>query len=253
MDGDETVLEKLTKEELDRYDRQILIDEIGDKGQEVLKKGKVFISGAGGLGSPIALYLSAAGVGTITIVDHDSVSYSNLNRQVLHWEADIDNRKVLSAKQKLNNLNSHVKVIVHDTALTPDNAAELVAGHDVIIDALDNLEARFTLNQAALGQGIPFIHGAISGFEGRLLTVLPGKSTCLRCLHRGGGETSEKIPVVGVAPGVIGSLQATEAIKLLLNIGKPAVDRMVCYDGLTLEWSEFKVTRNPECDHCGHL
>lgn len=247
------MVEKLTKEELDRYDRQILIDEIGMTGQELLKKGKVFISGAGGLGSPIALYLAAAGVGTITIIDHDCVSQSNLNRQVLHGEGDIGIQKVLSAKNKLDSLNSYTRVNTHDIAITSKNAEGLVAGHDVIIDALDNLEARFILNKAALDQKIPFVHGAVNGFEGRVLTVLPGESTCLRCLHQGSGTATEKIPVIGVAPAVIGAFQATEAIKILLDIGEPAVNRLLVYDGLALKCSEFKVSRNPQCDHCGHL
>ena len=243
----------LSHEEVDRYDRQILIDEIGTAGQERLKNGKVFISGAGGLGSPAAIYLAAAGIGTITIIDHDCVNLSNLNRQILHGDADIGSQKVISAKKKLENINSSIRIETRDDTITETNAPDLIAGHHVIIDALDNLETRFILNKAALDQGVPLVHGAVNGFEGRLLTVMPGDSTCLRCMHQKSIAASEKFPVIGVAPAVIGALQATEAIKILLNIGKLAVNRLVIFDGLTLKWSEFKVSRNPKCDHCGHL
>jgi molybdopterin-synthase adenylyltransferase len=243
----------LSDEELNRYDRQILIDEIGTAGQQKLKKGKVFISGAGGLGSPVALYLAVAGIGTITIIDHDSVNLSNLNRQILHGDADIGAQKVVSAKKKLESINSNISVNIQNVTVTEKNVANLVAGHDVIIDALDNLETRYLLNKAALDQNIPFIHGAVNGFEGRVLTVMPGESTCLRCLYRGPIAAVEKFPVIGVAPAVIGAIQATEAIKIILNIGELLANRLMLYDGLNLKWSEFKVSKNPKCDHCGHL
>ena len=241
----------LSTEELDRYDRQILIDEIGTAGQERLKKGKIFICGAGGLGSPVALYLSAAGVGTITLIDHDRVALSNLNRQILHGETDIGRQKVDSAREKLGKINSHVTINTSTLTLTTENAAALISGHDVVIDALDNLETRYILNQAALKQRIALVHGAVSGFEGRVLTVIPNQSTCLRCLYRGPVTEMAKFPVIGVTPAVIGAVQATEAIKILTGIGKLLTDRLIIYDGLKLSWKEFKVKKNPECDHCG--
>lgn len=241
----------LSAEELDRYDRQVCIAEIGTTGQEKLKKAKICICGAGGLGSPAAIYLVAAGVGTITLVDHDQVALSNLNRQVLHHEADIGRYKVDSAKEKLGNLNSHVTLDTSRLKITEENVVRLIAGHDVIIDALDNLETRYILNQAALDLNIAFIHGAVSGFEGRVMTVIPGQSTCLRCLYRGPVKQPRKIPVIGVTPAVIGAIQATEAIKYITGIGDLLTDRLLIYDGLKLKWSEFKLLKNPSCDHCG--
>ncbi|NCO53002.1 MAG: adenylyltransferase [Deltaproteobacteria bacterium CG_4_8_14_3_um_filter_51_11] len=244
---------KLCAEELERYDRQIYIQDIGPAGQEKLKKAKIFICGVGGLGSPAAIYLAAAGIGEITLVDYDEVVRSNLNRQVLHHEADIGRRKVYSAKEKLSKLNAHVVVTTGCDAVTAQNAKRLVSGHDVIIDALDNPETRYILNKAALDLGIVFIHGAVNGFEGRIMTVIPGKSTCLRCLYRGPVISTPKFPVIGVAPAVIGVLQATEAIKYILGIGELLTDRLLTYDGLKLKWREFKVRKNPKCDHCGRM
>lgn len=240
----------LSAEERSRYDRQIKIGEIGAAGQAKLKQAKICICGAGGLGSPAAIYLAAAGIGTLTIIDHDRVTLSNLNRQILHHETDIGRYKVDSAKGKLSYFNSHVIVNARQINITEENVVGLVSGHDVIIDALDNLETRYTLNKAALVLGIPFIHGAVSGFEGRIMTVIPGRSTCLRCLYRGPVEPPPATPVIGVTPAVIGALQATEAIKTILGIGELLTDRLLIYDGLKLKWSEFKLRKNPNCDHC---
>ena len=240
----------LSPQERSRYERQIRVEEIGPAGQAKLKHAKVCICGAGGLGSPAAIYLAAAGVGTITLVDHDRVSLNNLNRQILHHETDIDRDKVDSAKATLNQLNSNVIINARPTRVTEDNVAALVSGHDVIIDAVDNLETRYTLNKAAIDLNIPFIHGAVSGFEGRIMTVIPGRSTCLRCLYRGPVAASPATPVVGVTPAVIGALQATEAIKSIIGIGELLTDRLLIYDGLRLKWSEFNVRKNPTCDHC---
>jgi len=243
----------LSAPERDRYGRQILIGEIGTDGQEKLKKAKILICGAGGLGSPVALYLTAAGVGTLTLVDHDRVALSNLNRQILHGEADIGRKKVDSARETLGGINSHVAVTANAVTISAQNAEQWVSGHDVIIDALDNPETRYILNQAALNQRIPFVHGAVSGFEGRVLTIIPGRSTCLRCLYRGPVTPVSEFPVIGVTPAVIGAIQATEAIKILLGIGELLTDRLLIYDGLKLTWKEFKVKKNPQCDHCGSL
>lgn len=239
----------LSSREIDRYDRQILIEEIGLPGQERLKRASVVICGAGGLGSPAAYYLTAAGVGRITLVDQDRVALSNLNRQTLHGESDIGVLKVDSAKQKLRDLNSGVDVRTAAEAMTGENVMELLAGHDVIIDALDNMETRLLLNKTALTLGIPFVHGAVNGFEGRVLTVIPG-STCLKCLHRGPLPQTAKFPVIGVTPAVIGAVQATEAIKIILGAGDLLVGRLVIYDGLEMKWKELRVRKNPKCDHC---
>jgi len=242
----------LTVEELDRYGRQIMIPQIGEKGQEKLKRSKVFIAGAGGLGSPVSIYLAAAGVGRLRLVDHDTVDLTNLNRQVVHWTADVGRRKVESAQEKLNKLNPNVTVETLSETISEKNASDLTAGFDLIVDAMDNLPTRYVLNKTAIERGIPFVHGAVNGFEGRAMTVIPGKTACLRCLYRGPVPES-KFPVIGVTPAVIASIQATEVIKVLVGIGDPLANRLLAYDGLALKFTEFKVQRNPQCEHCAHL
>ncbi len=242
----------LTPNERERYDRQTMMREIGEKGQEKLKRSRVAIAGGGGLGSPIALYLAAAGVGTLRMIDHDRVSLSNLNRQVLHWEGDIGRKKVNSAGTKLKKFNSAVQIEAIAKTITEDNASTLLEGCDAIVDAMDNLPSRYILNRCAIEKKIPFFHGAVNGFEGRAMTILPGKSACLRCMYRG-SIPQEKFPVIGVTPAVIGCIQATEVIKYLLGIGQLLINRLLLYDGLELTFNEFTVLRNPECDHCGSL
>jgi molybdopterin/thiamine biosynthesis adenylyltransferase len=242
----------LTREELDRYGRQIMIPQIGEKGQEKLKSAKVFIAGAGGLGSPVSIYLTAAGVGHLRLVDHDKVDLTNLNRQVVHWTADVGRKKVDSAQEKLNKLNPNVTVETLSVTISDENASELVSGFDLIVDAMDNLSTRYLLNKTAIEHGVPFVHGAVNGFEGRAMTVIPGKTACLRCLYRGPIPES-KFPVIGVTPAVIACIQATEVIKYLLGIGDLLANRLLAYDGLNLKFTEFKVQRNPQCEHCAHL
>jgi adenylyltransferase/sulfurtransferase len=241
----------LSAEALERYDRQIRIEEIGTSGQQKLAAARVLICGAGGLGSPAAIYLAAAGIGAITLIDSDRVARSNLNRQVLHGEADIGRFKVDSAREKLEKLAPRLELRTSTDRITDENAAEWISGHDVVIDALDNLATRTILNRAVQDPGTAFIHGAVNGFEGRVLTVLPGRSACLRCLHRGAIPDSGVFPVIGVAPAVVGALQATEAVKVLTGIGDLLTDRLIVYDGLKMTWREFKVRRNPDCAHCG--
>ena len=240
----------LTPGERERYDRQILIEEFGQDGQEKLKRSRVVIAGAGGLGSPIAMYLTAAGIGMIRMIDHDHVALSNLNRQVLHWEEDIGRKKVDSARTKLGRLNSAVEIEAIAETITEGNVSHLLDGFDVIIDAMDNVPTRYILNRCAIEKNIPFFHGAVNGFEGRVMTIIPGETACLRCMYRG-PVPQEKFPVVGVAPAVIGSLQATEVIKFLVGIGELLTNRLLIYDGLKAAFSEFRVNRNPNCDHCG--
>jgi molybdopterin/thiamine biosynthesis adenylyltransferase len=242
----------LTPSEIERYDRQIMIEEIGQEGQEKLKRSRVFIAGAGGLGSPIASYLTAAGIGMIRMIDHDRVVLSNLNRQILHWEEDIGRKKVDSAKKKLKNLNSEAEIETIGERITEDNVSQLVNGCDVIVDAMDNLPTRYILNRCAIEKKIPFFHGAVNGFEGRVMTIIPGETACLRCMYRG-PVPQEKFPVIGVAPAVIGSIQATEVIKYLIGIGKLLINRLLMYNGLEVTFSEFTVNKNPNCDHCGSL
>src|SRR4030042_4385574 len=221
----------LTQDELIRYDRQIMLSEIGEEGQEKLKKAQVFIAGAGGIGSSVALYLAAAGVGIIRIIDCDIVELSNLNRQTLHWHSDIGKAKTASAKKKLSKLNPDIKIEGINKEITETNVSGLVSDSDLIIDALDNLPTRFLLNKTAVEKNIPFFHGAIYGFEGRVMTVIPGKTACLRCIYHG-VMPGEKFPVIGVAPAFVGVIQATEVIKYITGIGEMLTNKLLVYDGL---------------------
>jgi len=242
----------LTNDELERYDRQIMIRGLGEKGQEKLKQATVVIAGAGGLGSPVAMYLAVAGVGTIRIIDHDKVELSNLNRQVLHWDKDVGRNKVESAREKLGSLNRNVRIETVKETITEANISRLVAGCNVIVDAMDNLPTRFVLNKAAVENRTPFVHGAVYGFEGRVMTVLPGQSACLRCIYRG-LVPRQKFPVIGVTPALIGCIQATEAIKCITGLGQPLANRLLIYDGLKMTFTELTVRRDANCEHCGHL
>jgi adenylyltransferase/sulfurtransferase len=178
------------------------------------------------------------------------VELSNLNRQILHWDRDISSSKVDSAAGKLGDMNKDIRVEAINDTINENNVSEIVGDCDVIIDAMDNLETRYLLNEAALKHGIPLMHGAVYGLEGRATTIIPGKTACLRCIYRG-NIPKEKFPVIGTTPAVIGSIQATEAIKYITGIGKLLADRLLVYDGLNMKFSEFKLKRHPDCEHCG--
>jgi molybdopterin-synthase adenylyltransferase len=240
----------LTNKELERYNRQIMIPGFGPEGQEKLKKAKVFIAGVGGLGSPAAIYLAAAGIGTLRIADHDTVEISNLNRQILHGDKDIGSLKVLSAEAKLKKFNPHINIETFGETITEGNAAGLVADSDLIVDAMDNLPTRYLLNRIAIAKNIPFFHGAVYGFEGRVMTIIPGKSACLNCLYHRTVPPVEKFPVIGVAPAVIGCIQATEVIKYIVGLGDLLTNRLLNYDGLRMKFTEFSIKRDPGCAHC---
>jgi molybdopterin/thiamine biosynthesis adenylyltransferase len=242
----------LISDELERYDRQIMIRGFGPEGQGRLKRARVFIAGAGGLGSVVATYLTAAGVGVIRIVDHDRVELSNLNRQVLHWQEDIGKRKVSSAREKLKRLNPGVKVEAIGEMITEANISQLISGFDLIVDAMDNLPTRYRLNRVAVEKNLPLFHGAVYGFEGRVTTIIPGKTACLWCVYRG-AIPKGKFPVIGVTPAIIGCLQATEVIKYIVGIGELLTNRLLVYDGLNMKFTEFKLQRDPNCPHCGEL
>ena len=243
----------LTREEMERYERQIMLYGFGEEGQAKLKRAKVFVAGAGGLGSPVSIYLAAAGVGTIRIVDHDKVELSNLNRQVLHWDENIGMEKADSAVAKLKKINPGVKIEAIAETITEANISQLVAGFDLIVDAMDNLPARYLLNKTALEKGIPFFHGAVYGFEGRVMTIIPGKTACLNCVYRGATIPREKFPVIGVTPAVIGCIQATEVIKYIVGLGELLTNRLLTYDALEMTFVELKVNKDPNCEHCGNL
>ncbi|NQT31180.1 MAG: HesA/MoeB/ThiF family protein [Deltaproteobacteria bacterium] len=240
----------LNQDEREKYARQMVLKGFGQKGQEKLKRATVFIAGAGGLGSSSATYLAAAGVGMLRIVDHDKVELSNLNRQILHWPKDIGKRKVGSAKDKLNQMNPQVKIEAIEKRITEANVCRLVEGCDLIVDAMDNLPTRYLLNKTAIEKNIPFFHGAVYGFEGRAMTVIPGQTACLRCVYRG-AIAEEECPVIGVTPAVIGCIQATEVIKYLVGIGQLLANRLLVYDGLNMKFTEFKIKKDPNCPHCG--
>ena len=237
---------------LERYDRQIIIEGFGEAGQRRLEKASVFIAGAGGLGSPVALYLAAAGIGRLRIVDRDTVDLSNLNRQILHGDNDLGRNKVASAKDRLLGVNQDIRVEAIEAEINEKTVHSLLDDCDLIVDALDNFPARYLLNRVALKKGIPFFHGAVYGFEGRAMTVMPGKSACFRCLYKKGPSRS-RFPVIGVAPAVIGSVQATEVIKYLVGIGDLLTDRLLVYDGLSMVFTEMKLKRDLDCEDCGKI
>jgi len=241
----------LDQRDLERYSRQIMLDNLGEKGQEKLKRAKIFIAGCGGLGSPVALYLAAAGMGEIRIVDSDRVETSNLNRQVLHWDGDVGKSKADSAAEKLKKLNGEIRIETIDEVIDESNIDNLVTGFDGIVDAMDNMPTRYLLNRAAIDNNIPLFHGAVQGFEGRALTVIPGQTACLWCLYHGSAPPQEKFPVIGVTPAVIGSIQANEAIKHTVGIGELLANRLLIYDGLDLQFTEIEISRDPYCIQCG--
>jgi len=239
-----------------RYHRQILLPEVGEKGQMKLLESKVLMLGAGGLGSPAALYLAAAGVGTIGVIDMDVVDSSNIQRQVLHNMDRVGMRKVDSAKMTLTAMNPDLKVITYDTRLNADNILDIFDGYDVIVDGTDNFPTRYLVNDAALLKKIPVIHGSIFRFEGQATVFEPYVGPCYRCMIPE-PPPAELAPscaeagVLGVLPGIIGSIQAVEAIKMLLRLGEPLVGRLLTYDALEQSFRNFKVRRDPACPACG--
>lgn len=244
----------------ERYARHLLLPEVGEAGQLKLLGSKVLLIGAGGLGSPSALYLAAAGVGTLGLVDHDVVDRSNLQRQILHTEARVDTPKVASAREALESLNPHVKVIGYQTRLDSTNVEEILSNYDVVVDGTDNLPTRYLINDACVKLGLPNVHAAVYRFEGQITVFWPGhekqRSGCYRCMFPEPppaelAPSCSEIGVLGVLPGVLGVLQAVETLKILLNIGEPLVGKMLYYDALRAAFSEFKLKRNEKCRCCG--
>lgn len=244
---------RLSDDERERYNRQIIIQDFGEEGQLKLKDSHVAIVGIGGLGSPAAIYLTAAGVGRLTFIDADQVELDNLNRQVLHWEDDIGRSKTESSTKKLNALNSNVKVESKLEKITPENVGKLLKGKDIIVDGMDNYTTRFLVNEACVQNGIPFVHGAVEGLIGQLSTITPGESPCLRCILPKEPPERPTFPVLGTTPGVIGCLEAMEAVKLITGVGKPLIGRMLTFDGGSLEFEVFEIKQNPDCPVCGNL
>jgi len=250
----------LSAEAKERYSRHLLLPEVGEAGQLKLLDSKVLLIGAGGLGSPCALYLAAAGVGTLGLVDMDVVDRSNLQRQIIHTEARVGTSKVASARESIEQLNPDVKVVAYETRLDASNVEEIFSAYDVIIDGTDNLPTRYLVNDACVKMGKPNVHGAVYRFEGQLTVFWPASpenpSGCYRCMFPNPPDASaapscSEIGVLGILPGVMGLLQATEALKLLLNMGEPLLGKMLYYDALRSSFSEFKLRKNPACPHCG--
>ncbi len=246
----------LTPEQRNRYHRHILLPEVGEAGQQKLLQSKVLLLGAGGLGSPAALYLAAAGVGTIGIVDMDVVDASNLQRQILHNVDRIGERKVDSAKKTLTQLNPDVDVVTYDVRLGADNVLDIIDGYDVIVDGADNFPVRYLLNDASLLKRIPVVHGSIFRFEGQVTVFDPYNGPCYRCLLPEPpppelAPSCAEAGVLGVLPGIVGSVQALEAIKLILDLGDPLRGRLLAYDALEQSFRTFKVRRDPKCPACG--
>jgi molybdopterin/thiamine biosynthesis adenylyltransferase/rhodanese-related sulfurtransferase len=246
----------LTPEQRNRYGRHILLPEVGEAGQQRLLESKVLLLGAGGLGSPAALYLAAAGVGTLGIVDMDVVDASNLQRQILHNMERIGDRKVDSAKKTLTALNPDVDVVTYDVRFGADNVSDIISGYDVVVDGTDNFPTRYLLNDASLLARIPVVHGSIFRFEGQVTVFKPYEGPCYRCLLPEPpppelAPSCAEAGVLGVLPGIVGSLQALEAIKLILGLGDPLVGRLLAYDALETSFRAFKVRRDPECPACG--
>ncbi|MHC4192962.1 MAG: HesA/MoeB/ThiF family protein [Planctomycetota bacterium] len=246
----------LTEQQIERYSRQIILEEVGGTGQEKLLSSKVLIVGAGGLGAPAALYLAAAGIGTIGIIDSDKVDLTNLQRQIIHHTSDIGTEKVGSAKAKILAINPDVNVLTYNAKACAEDISEVIRQYDFVIDGTDNFPAKFLVNDACYFEKVPFSHAGILRFYGQLITVLPGETTCYRCIFRsppaaGVVPSCSEAGVLGALAGVIGCLQATEAIKYLLGIGDLLTNALLTYNALTMEFRKVRLNRNPNCPLCG--
>ncbi len=242
--------------QVQRYSRQIILPGIGYEGQQKLAAAKVLVIGAGGLGSPALYYLAAAGIGTLGIADFDVVGISNLQRQILHFTDDVGRKKVDSAAAKLQKLNSAVNLIKHPDRITIANIEEIVSQYDLVIDAVDNFPARYLISDCCYFMNKPLIEGAVLGFEGILMTIIPGKSSCYRCLYPtpppdGTIPTCSDSGILGMITGVIGSLQALEAAKVILGIGQTLSGRLLTFNGLDLNFREIDWKRKKSCPLCG--
>jgi len=245
-----------TDEQINRYSRHILLPEVGGKGQRKISRSRILLVGAGGLGSPAALYLAAAGVGTIGLIDSDVVDLTNLQRQILHHTQDIGRSKVVSGKEKIHALNPDVNVSLYEERLTAWNALKIFQDYDVVIDGVDNFTAKFLINDACFFSDKPLVHGGILRFDGRVTTIIPKKSACYRCVFKtppppGLVASCQEAGVIGVLAGIIGTIQATEALKLVLGIGQPLTDRLLDFDARKTQFREINVHRNPLCALCG--
>ncbi|WP_243345609.1 HesA/MoeB/ThiF family protein [Parabacteroides sp. FAFU027] len=246
---------ELNEEQIQRYSRHILLQDVGVEGQEKISNGKVLIVGAGGLGAPIALYLAAAGVGTIGIIDGDVVDLSNLQRQVIHFTEDVNKPKVLSAKEKINRINPDVKVVTYQELLTASNALDIIKDYDFVVDGTDNFPVKFLINDACVKAQKPFSHGGILRFEGQTITVLPG-TACYRCVFHAppppnAVPTCSQAGVLGAIAGMLGTIQAAEVLKYLTGVGELLTNRLLTFNAKTMEFRTIKVKHNHKCGVCG--
>ncbi|MGB9790977.1 MAG: HesA/MoeB/ThiF family protein [Thermacetogeniaceae bacterium] len=241
----------LREDQLNRYERNILLKGIGAEGQKRLLDSSVLVIGAGGLGSPVAYYLAAAGVGRIGLIDHDQVNLSNLQRQILHFTEDLNRKKAESGGEKIKKLNPDIRVDICCEKFDKRNSRQLVRDYDVVVDCVDGLEGKYLINDTCLEERKPFVYGAVRSFTGQVATFIPGKGPCLRCLFPKDAVSvfvdAAASGVLGTVPGVIGCLQATEVIKILLNLGDPLVGNLLIYNALSMSFSKMPFGKNPEC------
>jgi molybdopterin/thiamine biosynthesis adenylyltransferase/rhodanese-related sulfurtransferase len=250
------MLPDLSRDEISRYARHLIIPNVGVEGQRRIKASRVLIVGAGGLGSPVALYLAAAGVGRIGLVDFDVVDVTNLQRQILHGTKDIGRSKIESARETLADLNPHAELTTHETALTSQNALDIIGGYDFVVDGTDNFPTRYLVNDACVMLGKPNVYGSIFRFEGQASVFSAKDGPCYRCLFLdppppGTVPSCAEGGVLGVLPGLIGTIQATEALKLIIGIGEPLIGRLLLVDALAAQFRTVKVRKNPACPACG--
>jgi len=256
LDPSRTESISLSNDEIARYSRHLIMPEVTLEGQKRLKAASILCIGTGGLGSPIALYLAAAGIGRIGLVDFDTVDFSNLQRQILHGTRDVGRKKINSARDTIKEINPNVQVDLHDCFFTSENAAEIVAPYDIVIDGTDNFPTRYLVNDASLLKKIPVVHGSIFRFEGQVTVFDPYNGPCYRCMIPE-PPPAELAPscaeagVLGVLPGIVGSIQALETLKIILGIGETLVGRLLAFDALEESFRTFKVRRDPQCPACG--
>ena len=247
---------RLTPEELHRYRRQTLLATLGEDGQKRIKGARVLIVGVGGLGSPASVYLAAAGVGTIGLVDFDVVELSNLQRQTLYGTSDVGLSKMDVASKRLRTLNPHVSIHTHEVRLSEDNAARILGEYDIVIDGVDNFPARYLINDTCVQLGTPYIHGSVSRFEGQATVFDAVRGPCYRCLFPDPppgslAPPSAEVGIIGTVPGIIGTIEASEAIKLIIGAGNPLIGRLLVFDMLEMKFREVAIEKNPACPVCG--
>jgi molybdopterin-synthase adenylyltransferase len=249
-------MKDLTAQQQERYSRHIVIPEIGEAGQRRIVDAKVLVVGVGGLGSPAAFYLAASGVGTLGLMDNDTVDLSNLQRQILHATPDLGRLKVSSAAEKLTALNPEIDIRLHRADITSESGTALIGEYDFVISATDNFASKYRINDACVATGIPFSHGGIVRFHGQTITVVPGKTACFRCVFNeppppGSMPSASELGVLWSAAGLLGTIQATEAIKFLAGIGEPLTDALLTFNVLTMEFQKIRIQRQPGCAACG--